>query len=155
MRRLFLLLGTVGLLFAGIATAGLGFLGTKAYVSSDDNKRAAIAAVRELSKEWSFAGRYDIVDASLVRDAQAPRVARFIRNIGRLGQLVSIRDAEQVSFGMSSTKGTTAVIEFHGEFTNGAGKVIATLRKSDGKMKLLGIKIKGGKLKRAKPETTA
>ncbi len=155
MRRLFIFLGTIGLLFAGVATAGLGFLGTKAYVSADGNKRSAIAVVREISKDWSFVGRFDVVDASLVRDAETPRVARFVRNIGRLGRLVSIRDAEQVNFGMSSTKGTTAVVEFQGEFTNGSGKVVVTLRKSDGKMKLLGIKIVGGKLKQVRPDTTA
>ena len=155
MKRLLIMLGTITMLLVGSGILAIGFIGTKAYVSADDNKRAAIAAVKDISKEWSFVGRYDIVDASLVQDAETPRVARFVQNIGRLGQLVSIRDAQQVHFGMSSSEGTTAIVEFHGIFSNGEGKVIATLRKSDGKMKLYGIKIEGGKLKHAQPQTRA
>lgn len=155
MKRVLMLLGTITLLFGGIITAGLGFIGGKAYFSATDNKQAAIAAVKEISKDWSFEGRYDVVDASLVRVADTPRIVQFVRNIGRLGQLVATRDAQQVHFGMSNTKGTTAIIEFQGEFTNGVGKVIAIMRKSDGKMKLFGIKIKDGKLTRAKPQTAA
>ena len=155
MKRALMIFGAVALLFTGVITAGLGYLGTKAYLAAEANKTAAIHAVTEISKEWSVIGRYDIVDRSLINVAETPRVEQFMRNIGRLGKLVKIKDAQQVHFGMSTTDGTTAVIEFQGEFTNGTGKVIAKMRKADGKMKLYGIKIEDGKLKPKKPETTA
>jgi len=155
MKRILIAVGAATLLVISIAAAGIGFLGTKALMSADSNKDAAVSYMKQISKNWSVDGRHDIVDVSLVRNAQAPRVINFMRRMGRLGELVSAKDVSQIKYHISNTEGTTATIKFRGIFKNGTADVIAKLRKSDGRMKLFGIKFQNGKLKRVKREQAA
>lgn len=147
MKRFLMALGALALVPILAGVVALGYVGTKAFTSADSNTKIAVSHVRTISKNWSMSNRTDIVDASLARQARTQRVMAFMQNVSRLGQLVTVANAQQTAFHMSSTEGTTAKIEFDGTFTNGTAKIIVTLRKSDGQMKLYGIKVVDGRIK--------
>jgi len=123
MKRLLMVLGAVSMMGFLSLVAGLGFLGTQAISAADQNKTVAIEAIREISQDWTVAGRSNIVTSSLIRVAGSAQGRRAFKVFSRLGSLVTADNISQTHFGMSTQTGTTATIEFTGTFTNGTAKL--------------------------------
>ncbi|MFT5507193.1 MAG: hypothetical protein ACI89J_000257 [Hyphomicrobiaceae bacterium] len=155
MKRIMMIFGAISMMGFLSLVAGLGFLGTQAISTSDQNKTSAIEAVREISQDWTVEGRGEIVSSSLIRVASSAQGRRAFKIFSRLGSLVTTDKVSQTHFGMSTTKGTTATVEFVGTFTNGSAKITVKLRKHGGIMKIVGFKTTETKLKKSRPAVSA
>lgn len=155
MKRILMIFGTISMMGFLSLVAGLGFLGANAISTADQNKTAAVESIREISQDWTVAGRSNIVSTNLIRIAASPNGRRAFKIFSRLGSLVSANEISQTNFGMSTETGTTATIEFVGTFTNGTAKLTVKLRKQDGIMKIVGFKTTETKLRKSRPGVSA
>jgi hypothetical protein len=155
MKRIFTIFGAISMMGIIALMSGVVVLASKALGTADDNKQAAVAAVRQISKNWSVEGHSRIVAPSLVSIAQSPRGARAFRIFGRLGRMIDATTVEQTNFSMSTDTGTMATISFDGTFTNGRAKVIVRLRQINGVMKVIGLQTKDTVLIKQAPMSTA
>ncbi len=121
---------------------GVGLLGFQAVSVAGQNQAAAVAAVQAISKDWSLTANAQHVDPALLRIADKPNVRQAFDQFRKLGPLAKAENASQTNYGMSTTTGTTAVIEFVGHFRNGVAKVTVKLHETDGHMKLIGLHMK-------------
>lgn len=138
MKRILMVLGC-----AFIALfAGLGFLGIQALRTAGQNQDTAVAAVRAISKDWSLKTNARYVAPALLRIADNQNVRQAFNHFRKYGPLANAEGASQTNFGMSTTSGTTAVVEFVGHFRNGVAKVTVKLHETDGQMKLIGLHMK-------------
>lgn len=121
---------------------GLGLLGLQAISVAGQNQDAAVAAVRAISKDWSLKTNAPYVDPALLRIADKPNVLQAFGHFKRYGLLEKAESVTQTNYAMSTTSGTTAVVEFVGHFRNVTAKVTVKLHESDGQMKLFGLHMK-------------
>jgi len=155
MKRFLMVVGAISMMGFLPLVAGLGFIGSQAISSAEQNKKTAVQAIREISQNWSLDGRGKIVAPSLVRIARSPQGSRAFKIFSRLGSLMHADRISQTHFGISSTSGTTATVEFIGTFTHGTAKLTVKLRKQDDVMKVLGFKTTETQLRRSRPAVSA
>ncbi|MGI9479006.1 MAG: hypothetical protein ACR2PI_20050 [Hyphomicrobiaceae bacterium] len=155
MKRLLMVIGAISMMGFLSLVAGLGFIGSQAISAADQNKKTAVKAIREISQNWTLAGRENIVASSLIGIAHSPRGRRAFKIFSRLGQLTRADKVSQTQFGMSSGSGTTATVEFVGTFSHGTAKLTVKLRQQGGVMKLIGLKTTETRIKKSRPEISA
>ena len=155
MKRFLMVLGALAVFFFAVVAVGLGYVGYHAYTTADDNKKAAVAAVRILSEDWVPDDKQGILTVSLVRSAQTPNGKIALRQLAQLGKLVDVTKVSQTHFGIDSNEGTTATIEFEAKFTQGQCKVTVQLHKVGEVMKMYGVNTSETKFFRRKEMTKA
>ncbi len=150
MKRFLIVMGALAVLFFTIAGGALGYVGYHAYTTADENKKAAVNAVRILSEDWVPHGKQDVLAAGLVQSAQTPSGKAALLHMARLGKLVDVRKVSQTGYHMSTDEGTRATIEFEAKFTHGESKVRVTLKKVGDVMKMYGVNTSEIKFHRSK-----
>lgn len=155
MKRFFTAFGAASALVIVSMLIALTVIASKAVIMADQNKLAAVAAVQEISKDWSVDNRDHLVASSLISIAKTPKGNQAFKILSRLGKLVTVDDVAQTNFGMSTETGTTATITFQGMFTNGVAKMVVRLREIDGTMKIIGLRTTETRLNRTPKNETA
>jgi hypothetical protein len=122
--------------------AGIGFLGIQALRTAGQNQDAAVAAVRAISKDWSLQTNAQHVAPALLRIARKPNIRQAFHHFRTYGPLDKAEHASQTNYAISTTSGTTAVVEFVGHFKNGIAKLTVKLHEIQGQMKMIGLRMK-------------
>ena len=155
MRRFLFVMGLifVGLLGSGIAA--LGYVGVLASQSAEDNKKAAVDLVKDVSDTWSVDRVANVFTPAALAQATSRQGRTAMAVMSRLGSLREVRNVRQTGYNIDFVTGTTVTVTFDGQFEFGKGAVTVTLRYMNDKPKIVELDLKQIRLRVVKQRRVA